>query len=477
MVARLLSQSVPAPRPMPLLGWRGNALLYALDPLGRLTHLRRAYGDLVALAAGGNRNLTSAVRDCPGTVFVFGPAHHRTILTNPALFPISTRTGLEGSRRSRLGSGTINMNGDRHRRQRRLLLPAFHRDRLTAYYGDMVALTMRTLDGWRPGRRDLAADLHRLTLEIACRVLFGLRGGREASELGGMLQAALRLARSPAVLMAPLDLPFTPYQRYLRVARRVDEALSALIARRRAEGAGGDDVLSALVRATDADGGLTEDELVGQANALFLAAHETSASALSWTLFLLMQHPPVLADLLDELRGAFGGAPPAPARLEELPLLDRVVRESLRLFPPAPILTRVTAADTELGEYRLPAHTELHLSIYHTYHAENLYPQAQRFLPGRWETASPSPYEYLPFGVGPRLCVGAGFALLEIKTVLALLLQCWRVGVAPEARVDRRVGITLGVRRGLPVVVGPPGGPLSERVGVRGNVHAMVDLT
>ncbi|HVS38240.1 MAG TPA: cytochrome P450 [Gemmataceae bacterium] len=477
MVARLSPHPIPGPRPLPLVGWRGNALLYARDPLGRLTSLHRAYGDLVALAAGGNGNLTSAVPGCRGTVFVFGPEHHRTILTNTALFPISTRTGLEKSQWARLGSGIFNKNGEPHRRQRRLLLPAFHRDRMAAYHRDMVALTMHALEAWRPGRRDLAQDMHRLTLDIACRALFGLNGGRESDDLGGLLQTALRLARAPAVLLAPLDLPFTPYRRYLRVARRVDEALSGLIARRRTEGAGGGDVLSAMVRAVDADGGLTEDELVGQANALFLAAHETSASALTWAVFLLAQHPAVLADLLDELQTTFGGDGIAPERLEELPLLDRVVRESLRLFPPVPILTRVTAADTVLGRCQLPAATELHLSIYHTHHAEKLYPQAQRFLPDRWKTAAPSPYEYLPFGVGSRLCVGAGFALLEIKTVLALLLRRWRIQIVPGARIDRRVGVTLAMRRGLPVIVAPPVGPPPQRTALRGDVHEIVDLT
>src|SRR5262249_7169624 len=187
--------------------------------------------------------------------------------------------------------------------------------------------------------------------------------------VGGRVPRCLRLGGPPAFVLAPYALPLTPFRRFLRFSRRLDRDLCDLIARKRARGADEGDVVSALLRARDADGtAMTDDELVGQANVLFLAGHETTANTLTWTLFLLAQHPRVAADLFDELHGKLRGDAPTPEQLAELPLLDRVVKESMRVLTVVPLSQRVAAAEVTLGPHRLPPKTEVIFSPYVTHH-------------------------------------------------------------------------------------------------------------
>jgi cytochrome P450 len=281
------------------------------------------------------------------------------------------------------------------------------------------------------------------------------------------------------VLLLPYNVPPLPFWRYLRLSRRLDDAIRAMIDQKRTRGRDEGDVLSMLVHTRDQDGArMSEDELIGQANLLFLAGHETTANALAWTLFLLMQHPGVMADLCDELHGTLRGDPPRADQLAELPLLERVIKESLRILPPVPFGARVAMAPTALGPYELPPLTEIAFSEYVTHHLPELYPEPERFRPDRWKTAEPSAYEYLPFGAGPRMCVGATFAMIEAKVVLAMLLQRYRPELVPGARVDRHINITLSPRYGLPVVIRAQDRNFAaSRAEVRGDVHDMVDLT
>jgi cytochrome P450 len=162
--------------------------------------------------------------------------------------------------------------------------------------------------------------------------------------------------------------------------------------------------------------------------------------------------------------------------MAELPLLDRVVKESLRLFPPAPFTGRITTRATELGGVEIPAGMEVLISPYCLHRSPDLYPEPQRFLPERWEKLSPSPFEYAPFGAGPRMCIGAGFATLELKIVLAMLLQRFGFELPSGARVDRKTTIVMSPRRGLPVILRDRGATIPPAGRVKGNVHEMVDL-
>jgi cytochrome P450 len=238
-------------------------------------------------------------------------------------------------------------------------------------------------------------------------------------------------------------------------------------------------VLSILIEAHDEDGvGLTDDELVGHVSVLFIAGHETSAFTLAWTLFLLAQHPRANADLEAELRSALRGDAPTAESLARLPLLDAVVRESMRLLPPTPFLfVRRGTSAFSLGPYSLPAGAQVILSPLVTHRARSIYTEPKRFLPGRWDTISPGPYEYMPFGAGPRFCVGAAFGAQLVRITLAVLVQRFRFTLLLDARIARKAqGITMGPRYGMPMRVARHDGQLAPPSRVQGDIHELVDL-
>jgi cytochrome P450 len=209
-------------------------------------------------------------------------------------------------------------------------------------------------------------------------------------------------------------------------------------------------MLSMLLAAHDDEGvGLTKDELVGQLSFLIFAGFESSIHAVAFAAYLIAQHPAVAARLHDELSARLGGDAPTVAQLPELTYLDEVVKESLRLLSPVPFLLRTTETPEELGGYELPARTELMLSIYHTHRMPEIFPQPRSFTPERWGRINPSTYEYMPFSVGPHMCAGKALALMEMKILLSMMMQRFRLGLPPRANVGRKMLATLGPSDGM----------------------------
>ncbi len=276
--------------------------------------------------------------------------------------------------------------------------------------------------------------------------------------------------------MLQMDLPGTPYRALQRLSQRIESQIRALIASKRASSAEQLDVLATLIDARDEDGSsMTDDQLIGHAHVLFEAGHETTASALTWTLFLLAQHPKVLADLRDELTGVLRGAQPTVEHLAQLPLLERVIKESMRVLTPVVFMMRLTAEPCTLGPYRLPAGARVIYSQYISHRLPELYSEPAAFRPDRWLSIDPSGYEYIPFGAGPHVCIGAAFAMMELRLVLATILQRHGLEVAPGARIDRQVQLTLSAKHGVPMQV-IPCDQAPRYVEFRGNIHDMVDL-
>jgi cytochrome P450 len=470
---------------MPLLGWRGNLIVAYRDPLGYLTRLHQTYGDVVAFALGGNGNLVSGIDNCAGTVYVFGPAYNQQILTNTAIFHSVSMIGAnyrddpKGQVLRRLGSGFSSVHGEQHKQRRRMVMPAFHKNHIQVYRDDIVAITQQILDSWSVGEpRDILHEMQRLTLRTATKTLFGLDISEKADNVGRLLQNWLRMSASLPVIMA-IDWPGLPYRRFLQLSNCLDQELRAIVEEKRAQNSDANDLLSMMIHARDEDDTrLTEDELIGLVNGFFQAGQETNAAALAWTLFLLAQHPQVMADLVDELEGKLRGDAPTAEQLDDLPLLERVVKESMRVLPPAPFNGRVAVEATELGPYHLPQWSEVMFSHYHTHHMPDLYPQPEKFLPDRWLSINPSPYEYFPFGAGSRMCLGSGMALLEIRIVLAMILQRYRLQLVPRAKIDSQIGIALVPKPGMPMFIWPQDHQFPRQgEEVRGQVHKMVDLT
>lgn len=440
------STVIPGPRHVPFIGGLTHLLSLYRNPFRSLRRLHATYGEVVALAAGD-----------PSYVFVFGPELNRQVLAHADRFentvgPFFARL----PRQTTLGRLLVNnlpvMNGEHHRQQRRLMQPAFHHQQIARYHNDMVAITAHMLGRWCVGTVvDVLTEMRQLTQHIAVKTLFGMDDPVELNRVGRLLQRIITTSQSPLVLLAPANVPGLPFHRANRLAGYLEGYLRVLIDRKRGQ-TDTRDVLAALVRAHDEDGSqLSDDELLGHAFTLFVAGHETTSNALTWTLFLLDQHPRVLATLMDEIERELGDRAPTMEDLGRLSFLDGIIKESLRLLPPAPIGMRVASAPAELGGYPVPQGATIIYSEFITHRLPEIYAQPDRFLPERWATLHPSPYAYLPFAAGPHLCIGWAFAMQELRVVLAMLLQRFRLAVVPGTRVEP--GIGMRPARGLPTII------------------------
>ncbi|MBE9182644.1 cytochrome P450 [Oculatella sp. LEGE 06141] len=484
-----ITLTVPGPHPKTPWGKTANVLRFVADSIGFTRQLFQTYGSMVSLHYGGGTNVYSSLAHCPGTVFVYGPEFVRQVATQHEIYykhPLSGRLYRRKDQSARTEPlqhfvvGLFGVNSDRHRQHRQLMMPAFHRQQIEQYRDDIVAIAQSTLDGLTVGETcDISQVMRLLTMRVATKTLFGEDIGERGGSIGQLLQDTLSIMGSPSMSFLPFDLPGLPYRRFLDYIAQLDDAMREMIAHKRAVGGRSRDVLSLLLQARDEElgTGLTEDEVLGHAGVIFAAGHETSSNALTWTLFLLSQHPKIAADLLDELTSVLQGDAPTVAQLAQLPLLERVVKESMRVLSPVPWNARVTSQPTELGGYALPQGTEVFVSITQTHHMPELYPDPEAFQPQRWETITPTAYEYNPFSAGPRLCIGAGFAMMEIKLVLAMLIQRYRLEYVPQVNIERVGTIVMSPKHGMPMRVHPPDQQWTQGVGgVRGNIRDMVNL-
>lgn len=446
-----------------------DAIEFARDPVGYLQAVHDAHGDLAA-CQDGHRQM----------VFAFGQDYNQHLLTRTDTFHsnLFTVPGPRNSALRRIGLGLITMNGEAHKRHRRLVMPCFHKSAIEGYADAVTGATRHMLERWRPGQvRDIFQEMQSLTMHVTSKVIFGLDDLDAAERVGGTMERVLDLSTELGISgLFPAGENAGIYDELVAVAERSEANVVEMIARKRSTGALGNDVLSTLIRAHDADGtGMSDGDLIGHASILFGAAHRTTASALTWTLFLLAQHPAVMARLFEELHATLGREAPQPGQLACLSLLERVVKESMRLLPPVVFNTRTATQAAQLGPIALRRGATVVFSHYVTHHMAELYPQPNHFLPDRWLNSSPSPYAYLPFSAGPRMCIGAAMAVMVIKTVLAMTLQRYRLAVESGATINRNVSVTLMPAEGMPMLVCRPDRQFSSSE-VFGNIHEMVAL-
>lgn len=457
-----MSRPVPGPPPHRRLGRRGNAHAYAADPVAYTARLHHEFGPVSGLVHGDRRQ-----------VFVFGAEHNRTVLTDGDVFHTVLEYAIPARiRRVRRGIGLLNMNGPAHRAARHTVTPSFRPQAMSRHAEVIARLAAEEVDSWVPGRPfDLTASMRRLTLRIACQCFFGVDIARDADSIGRLVQQMLALRYfDSSIRYFPFDLPGTPYRRLLTVIRRLDDALASIVNARRA---GGDapDLLHSLLGDRDENGrGLSDDQLVGHLTTLLVAGHETSSSTLSWALILLSQHRADLDEALDDVAGR------TPEECAGSTVLDRQLKETLRLLPPGPNTSRIAVAPTAVGEYTIPAGCQVVTSKYATHRDAGPFPEPLRFRPARWETAGPSRYEYLPYGAGPHVCIGAAFADLEMKIVLGAILSRYVLAPVPGSPVSREVGLLMSPKGPVPVVAHPRSAPPSDLPRVGGDLNEMVDL-
>ncbi len=448
--------------------------------LGRTAGLARFFFDPVALLLRlGRMGDAVVLHDSPPLVALFGAEHVRAVLSDAERFHNIDSAPFRvppGSSLERLMRGITQMNGDAHRRCRRLMQPAFTKAALDGYAGVIAEVTEDFLRGWSVDRRvDLLAEMVVLTVRVAMRTLFGLDAAKDTATLADAALGVLSGVTDSRNVVLPFDLPLTPYRRLLRVSEEAESLLRAQVTARRRSSSTSKDALSRLLDDHDSGEGLSDDELIGQAMVLFAAGHETTAFTLAWTLMLLATHPEVAAKLAREVESELGASAPTPESIPRLTWLSAVVKESMRLLPATPSLfIRMTRGPFAVRGRDLPHDSWLLLSPLVEHRNAQVFPDPQRFSPERWATVQPKPWEYLPFGAGPRMCLGATFANQSIRIILPMLVQ--RFGVELLAsRVDlKQQGITMGPSPGLEARVRPRGEWRSGRID--GRVRELVTL-
>lgn len=422
----------PGPRGLPLLG---SALDFRRDPLGFFTLLARQWGDLVGFRLGVLRCCLVSRPDVISEVF----ERHDDAMRKPW---DERQLGVA------LGDGLLTGSGDRWRRQRRLVEPAFRGDRLREHGAVMARVANEAADGWRAGQEiDVHAELQRITLAIVGRTLFGV--DLSARETEAVRAFAALTDRFEQLLTAWLPVPLsarTPGNARLHAAVRSLHAIAAdIVARRRAAGGGGD-LLGELLAAQDGpDDGPDDREIREIVTTLLAAGHETTALAVAWALHLLGRDPASDLRLAEEADAVDPATDP-----RGLPFARRVVREALRLYPPAWGIGREAGRAIELDGCRVVAGTQLYVSPWVTHRDPRWFPEPARFDPDRWEGAgAEAARAWIPFGAGPRACVGSGFAMLEAPVVLAELARRWRFVPLAGHPVELQPAITLRPRYGL----------------------------
>ena len=366
---------------------------------------------------------------------------------------------LERARRL-LGNGLLTSEGEFHLRQRRLAQPAFHRDRVAGYATSMIEFAGRWRDRWEDGTTvDMHKEMMRLTLAVVGKTLFDADVEAESHEIGDALTYVLdsfSVSMLPyAELLEKLPLPST--RKFARARSRLDETIYRMIDERRASGDDRGDLLSMLVQASDTEGdgsGMSNEQLRDEALTIFLAGHETTANAMTWTWYLLSQHPDVVARLHAEVDAL--GAEPVAADVMRLPYTRQVIAESMRLYPPAYAIGRRALESCDIGAFTIPARTIVLTSPYLQHHDARWFPEPERFDPDRWTVeriAERPKFSYFPFGAGTRICIGEQFAWTEAILMLATLAQRWAPTLVPGHPVRLQPRITLRPKDGMRMIL------------------------
>jgi len=417
------------------------------DPLGEIVELHERYGPVFATGVGPLR-----------FVWLIGPAAHNELFVDIERFSWREVTKpvmvVDGE------TAVVVSDGEDHARRRRIVQPAFNIRRIERHIPVMVEEVRRTLAGWSAGAElNAYEELRACVRRIVTRALFGDRLSDRADELGDRLQPALDFVDRP-LPQVKINLPGTPWRRALVARRHTDELVFAEIEARRREGIGedGDDVLSWLLAATDpeADGAqLTDQEVRDQVVSLVAAGYETTSAAVGWTLWAALSTPGVW----ERLRAEVGDQPVDAERLRGLAYLDCVVSESLRLWPPGALAGRKLREPIDAAGVRIPAGVIALYSPYVTHRLPELWPDPLVFRAERWDRTNPCyvepvPLSYLPFGAGPRRCLGFAFALTEIKVLLAEVVRAADLELLTIGEPPRQSVASMRPKDGVRVRVG-----------------------
>ncbi len=451
----------PGPRGLP---WIGTSFMASRDSTRTLSRWARDYGDIVFYR----------FLDFPVYV-LFHPQHVEQVLlgkTGNFVKGMTARANPE-----LFGNGLLTSDGDFWRRQRRLSNPAFHRESIARYAEITVEEAAKLSQCWKAGEtRNIHNDMMNVTLRIVLRSLFGTHLAEHMKIIEPALGAIMASSTGFNSIAFFLRIPTPKRKLHFLAVQRLNEVVYGLIARGREKlksaesglqtvgsqtgggpqaATGAKDLLTLLLTARDDEGNsMSDQQLRDEVITLLLAGHETTALNLSWSWYLLAEHPEVERALHAELDAMLGGRAPSASDLPRLQYTDKVIRETLRLYPPAWRIFRRTEEVFQVGDYTLPAGSNIVLSQWVTQRDPRWFPEPDRFMPERWneEAVAKLPrFAYFPFGGGPRVCIGAGFAMMEATLLLATIAQRFRLRLTPNQRITPMPSITLRPRHGIRV--------------------------
>ncbi len=419
---------------------------FALNPLPALLDGYERYGPVFTMRIfHGN------------AVFMIGPeANHYMTVSHASNF--SYRDGHMGDLAPLLGDGLLTIDGEFHRRSRRIMVPAFHHEVIATALTTINAEIDRALDGWRDGSQvDIYHWTRRLALRIAMRALFGF----DPDSAGARIDVARKFEQGLGFWgrdywLQALRGPGTPFAQMQNARRELDLLIFDEIARRRRGGERGEDVLSLLVEATDDDGeSLTDQQVRDQVMTLMFAGHDTTTSTIAFMFYELSRNPDVAAALHDELTGA--ERPDATALLSgQLPLLEMVTDETLRIYPPAWVGARKSIEPYEFAGHRVPGNAYVNYSSWVSHHLPHVFAEPEQFRPERFAPTAKAALPkgaYVPFGAGSRICIGMRFGQLEVRAIAAALLRRFEFALEPGYRLRIRQMPTIGPRDGVPLTI------------------------
>jgi cytochrome P450 len=444
----------PGPRGRFLLG---NLLEFRKDVLKLLLDSQRAFGDVVRFRLG------------PIIVHLVNhPDHIRhVLLTRHDIYNKDTRSSAKI--RSITGEGLLTSNGAFWLRQRRLMQPTFSPQRLSRFVGVMAESTTQMLERWtkrvekdRP--LDIASEMMALTFTIVGKALFGADLGGEAEMVERASTQTLEYTwrRLEKLVELPEWFPSLANWRFRRSLQALDRVVHRLISERRQSGEAANDLLALLLARCDEETGqrMSDEQLRNETLTLLLAGHETTANALSWTWYLLANHPALRRRLAAEVAEVLGDRIPVAEDLPWLAYTAMVFKEAMRLYPPIWIMERRALMEDTIGGYIIPAGSSVVISPYVTHRDPRLWEDPERFDPERFAPQAVEgrdPQCYIPFGLGQRLCIGNHFALMEAQIVLALVVRAFSLDLVAGHPVEPKPGITLRLSQGLRMILHPPG--------------------
>ncbi len=439
----------PRSPPGPQQQWLfGNLKEFGRDRLGALSRWAQEFGDVV-WARFGPRYV----------VFINHPDLVEEVLVNQNRKFIKHYRLRDATRT--LGQGLLISEGEFWRGQRKLVQPAFHRERIAAYGRLMVDLTERMLGTWADGQvRDAQDDMMRLTLEIVAKTLFDAEIGGDSANVSAAMETLMQafVVRTASLISPPHWLPTPMNIRVEHAVRRLERILLSIIAERRQSGEDRGDLLSMLLRAQDEESGrrMSDAQLRDEVMTLFMAGHETTANTLAWTWFLLAGHPEAEARLHAELDQVLDGRAPTISDLPRLSYTESVINETLRVYPTVWMVGREAIEPVELAGYSIPVGTTIFMPQWVIHRDARWFDDPDAFRPERWEGGLMGRihrYAYFPFGGGPRICIGNNFALMEATLILATLAQKFRLSLTPDAEVTPLPTMTLRPAHGVKVLL------------------------